>query len=149
MIAKKSDLILNNFAVIDSNFSFVPKEVKKNINPQAILNKYPVNIDFELQQYDDSEIFRIIVDIKINNSDDAEIGYSIAVTGLGFFSFDKKSELNDEQKSQLLQTSGLSICITNLRAYIVNQTSYFPWGSYSFHSVDIQQLLLEKDKSIK
>ena len=151
MIAQKSDLILINFAVVDSKVSFVDKGLQGNedINPLEILEKYPVDIDFELSKDESSNVYRVVTRIQVNNSEKSEAGYSINVTGLGFFSFDKNSELNEEQKSQLLQISGLSICITNLRLYIANQTSYFPWGPYSFHAVDIQKLLSEKNKSIK
>ena len=86
--------------------------------------------------------------VKINEkTEEYKPGYSIGVTGIGFFEFDKETKLTEDQRIQMLQNSALSICITNLRSYISNQTSYFPWGSFSFHAVDIQDLLISKEKS--
>lgn len=151
MIAKKSDLILINFSIVDSRVLFVDKGLpnNKDINPLDFFEKYPVDIDFELGKDESLDVYRMVTRVQVNNSENNEAGYSINVTGLCFFSFDKDSLLTQEQKSQMLKISGLSICITNLRLYIANQSSYFPWGPYSFYAVDIQELLSDKSKSIK
>jgi len=148
MIAKKSDLINFKFVIVESHLSFIlPTEDEEN-NPLDILNSYPVDIDFSIEKDITEEIFRIVASVNINaNNEDNKPGYSIAATGICFFEFDKATELSEEQKVQMLQISGLSICITNLRSYIANQTSYFPWGSYSFYAVDVQDLLKSKENS--
>jgi hypothetical protein len=146
MIAKKSDLILERFVVIESRFSMIITEDSTDLKPDDILNTYPVDIDFSLEQDNNVELYRIVTEIEINNCENKKSGYSIAVTGLGFFKFSPDTKLNEDQKIQMLQTSALSICITNLRSFIANQTSYLPWGSYTFHAVDIQALLEEKQK---
>jgi preprotein translocase subunit SecB len=147
MISKRSDLVLDNFIIVDSQLSFVILNEQTDIQPAERLNSYPVDIDFSLEQDNHEEFYRIVVAVKINFCDNKDPGYSIFVTGMGFFKFAQNTKLNEEQKIQMLQTSGLSICITNVRSYIANQTSYFPWGSYSFHAVDIQHLLEEKQKT--
>lgn len=149
MISKRSDLILDNFIVVESQLSFVIQNEQSEISTVELLNSYPVDIDFSLEQDNIEEFYRIVVGAKINFCDKKEPGYSIFVTGMGFFRFSQETKLNEDQKIQMLQTSGLSICITNLRSFIANQTSYFPWGSFSFHAVDIQHLLEEKQKSIE
>lgn len=149
MISKRSDLILDNFIIVESQLSFIIQNEQSEISTLELLNSYPVDIDFSLEQDNNEEFYRIVVTAKINFCDNKESGYSIFVTGMGFFSFLQETKLNEEQKIHMLQISGLSICITNLRSYIANQTSYFPWGSFSFHAVDIQYLLEEKQKSIE
>jgi preprotein translocase subunit SecB len=150
MIAKKSDLILESFAILNSHIKFNIPPKDKKINAIEILNSYPVDIDFNIDYNSTDNIYRIIVSIKINVDPEAKKpGYSIAITGVGFFQFDNQSKITEEQKSLMLQTSALSICITNLRSYIVNQTSYYPWGSFSFHTIDIQDLLMTKAKNEK
>jgi len=148
MIAKRSDLILDNFVIFESNLSLIIPIEQTDIQPINLLNSYPVDVDFSLEQDNNVELYRIVVTIKINFCENKEPGYSILVTGMGFFKFSQDTKLNEDQKIQMLQTSGLSICITNLRSYIANQTSYFPWGSFSFHAVDIQHLLEEKQRTI-
>ncbi len=147
MIAKRSDLTLNNFVIVDSRLSFIISDEQTNVEPIEMLNSYPVDIDFNIEQDNNAELFRIVTTVQINNCKEKKPGYSIAATGMGFFSFAPESSLTEDHKIQMLQTSGLSICITNLRAYIANQTSYLPWSSFSFHAVDIQALLKEKQNN--
>jgi preprotein translocase subunit SecB len=148
MISKRSDLILDNFIIVESQLSFIIQNEQTEITTTEQLNSYPVDIDFSLEQDNNGELYRIVVTVKINFCDNKASGYSILATGMGFFKFSQTTQLNEEQKMQMLQTSGLSICITNLRSYIAHQTSYFPWGSFSFHAIDIQYLLEEKQKIV-
>ncbi|NLA15153.1 MAG: hypothetical protein GX877_01265 [Bacteroidales bacterium] len=148
MIAKKSDLILTKFSVINSHITFIPDlNDAEEIIPANYFDQYLVDLDFNVEYNDEHDMFRIVVSVRINdhNSKDENIpGYSIHVVGIAFFKFDEKTELNNEQKLQLLSTSGLSICITNLRAFIANHTTSFPWGPYSFYAIDVQDLLASK-----
>lgn len=146
MIAQRSDILLERFVVVDSHLSMMISEGSTGLMPEDILNSYPVDIDFNLEKDKDIEIYRIVTTIEINNCGNKKPGYSIAVTGIGFFKFSPDTKLPDEQKVQMLQTSGLSICITNIRSFIANQTSYMPWGVFSFYAVDIHALLKEKQK---
>lgn len=149
MISKRSDLVLDNFIIVESQLSFIIQNEQSETSTIELLNSYPVDIDFSLEQDNNEEFYRIVVTVKINFCDNKEPGYSVFVTGMGFFRFSQVTKLNEEQKVQMLQTSGLSICITNLRSYIANQTSYFPWGGFSFHAVDIQHLLEEKQRCVE
>ena len=148
MIAQRSDILLDRFVVIESHLSMIISEVSTDLIPEDILNSYQVEIDFNLEQEKNIDVYRIVTTIEINNCANKKPGYSIAVTGIGFFKFSPETKLTDDQKVQMLQTSGLSICITNLRSYIANQTSYMPWGGYSFYAVDIHALLTEKQKRV-
>lgn len=141
MIAKRSDLILENFVIVESQLSLIIPTEQLGVMPVEIFNLYPVDIDFNLERDNNVELYRLVTTVQINNCEEKKPGYSIMTTGMGFFKFSPECGLTLDQKMQLLQVSGLSICITNLRAYIANQTSYFPWGSYSFHAVDINALL--------
>ena len=99
----------------------MPTEVEEN-NPIDILNSYPVDITFVLNRYRGDLQIVASVNINVNNEENMP-GYSITTTGM-CFEFDKTAVLSKDQ-NQMLQISGLSICITNLRSYIANQTSYF------------------------
>ncbi len=146
MIAQRSDILLERFVVVESHLSMMISEGSTDLIPEEFLNSYPVDIDFSFEQDKNIDAYRIVTTIEINNCVNKNPGYSIAVTGMGFFKFSPDTKLTDEQKVQMLQTSGLSICITNIRSFIANQTSYMPWGVYSFYAVDIHTLLQEKQK---
>lgn len=149
MIAKKSDLILKSFAIIESHIEFNVPQESETQDANEVLNSFPVDIDFDIEHSLSNQLYRVVVSVEINaDIDTRNPGYSIVVTGVGFFEFDKASQLSEQQMFQMLQTSALSICITNLRSYIANQTSYFPWGSFSFHAIDIQDLLITKSQSM-
>jgi len=144
MIAKRSALILESFVIVDNNCSIVVPEVPIEFLPIIETEGFPIGIDFRIEKENNVERYRIFVSVEINNSTDKKNGYSIAVNGMGFFSFDTNTKIDENEKNQLLEYSGLSICITNLRSFITNQTSYYPWGSFTFHAVDVRALLKEK-----
>jgi len=147
MIAQRSELILKNFVIVDSKVAITfPEDDQVEFNPIDVTDELPVNINFEMEKKNDEDFYRIMTYVKINDCDDKKPGYSILATGIGFFKFPSDSNLDDNTKIQMLKTSGLSICITNIRLFIINQTSYFPWGSFSFHAVDINSLLEDKQK---
>ncbi|MCK9300249.1 MAG: hypothetical protein M0P23_02620 [Bacteroidales bacterium] len=152
MIAKKSDLILTGFTVVKNYISFKPdSERQENILPKDYFDEYLVNLDFDVQHNNEHDVFRVIVAVNINTKEsqkDILPGYSIQITGIAFFKFSQEARLGDEQKSQMLNNSGLSICITNLRSFIYNQTASFPWGPYSFYAIDVNDLLAQKQNEV-
>lgn len=149
MIAQRSELILKNYVIVESKVSIVfPEGDQVEFDPIVATDEYPININFELEKRNDEDVYRIITFVKINDCEDKKPGYSIAATGIGFFAFPVDSSLTDEEKHQMLHISGLSICITNTRLFIKNLTSYYPWGGFSFHAVDINSLLSEKQKEV-
>ena len=147
MIAKRSEIILERFVIVDSNCSIVVPKEPIEFNPIVNTDSFPIEIDFRIEKDVDDEKYRIIVFLEINNSAEKQNGYSIVAHGMSFFSFDTNAKIDENDKAQLLEISGLSICITNLRSFITNLTSYYPWGSFTFHAIDVQALL--KDKKVE
>jgi len=68
------------------------------------------------------------------------------VTGASVFEFE--DDTPDDEKQDLI-SSGVNITITHLRGYINAVTSYYPLGSFSFHSIDMKALFQEKAKGRK
>lgn len=147
MIAKKSSLILKEFVILESNCEVIASEISEGFNFQEIQNSYPLNIGYRVTQNKSDEIIGIFVDITIN--DEKKEGYYISVKGAGLFSFHKDEEVPEKDKGALIQYSGVSICITNLRAFIANITSYLPFGKFNFASVDMNDLIRQKRDSLK
>jgi len=139
MIAKNSKLILLSTDILESNIVFHPNSQKgeDRINKMA---EVPVNIDFDIKTNDEG-LHYVFATIEINNEETADFGYSINVMGASVFDFEEG--ISEKEKNDLIP-SGVNIAITNLRAYIKAETSYFPLGSFSFHSIDMNALFEAK-----
>lgn len=144
MIAKKSKLKLLSTDIIDSNIVFNTNQM----SAEEVTNKMleaPVNINFDVKT-NDSGMHYVFARIEINNEESASFGYSINVMGASVFDFEEGVE--DSAKSDLI-ASGVNITITNLRGYIKAVTSYYPLGSFSFHSIDMGALFESKAKEMQ
>lgn len=144
MIAVESKLRLISSDIFDSSISFNPSELSQ----QETINKMkelPVDIDFDIKTNRKGDLF-IFSNVQINNHDNANFGYSIFVAGVTSFTF---AEETDENEKESLIGSAVNISITNLRNYISNATSYYPLGSFSFHSIDMKALFEAKTKGKK
>lgn len=139
MIAKRSKLDLLSTDILNSNIVFHPNTLKGGDVLQK-MSKCPVNIDFEIKSNEEG-LYYVFVTIEINNEESTDFGYSINVTGASVFEFEEG--ISEKEKNDLI-SSGVNITITNLRGYINTVTSYYPLGSFSFHSIDMRALLEAK-----
>ena len=116
MIVKESPLILNEFLLLKSNYEFIEPKTKDGININDVYNTYLVDIDYSIQG--DENHANIFVKVEVNNAEYKECGYSLMVEGVGIFGFDEDSNLDKEEKGNLVFYSAISICISNLRAIL-------------------------------
>ncbi len=139
MIALESKLKLNSSDIFESNISFNPSKLsqRESIKKMKVLK---VDIDFDVKKNKKGVLF-VFSNVKINNNNEADFGYSISVAGVTSFTF---AEGTNENEKQSLIGSAINISITNLRNYISNATSYYPLGSFSFHSIDMKALFEAK-----
>lgn len=141
MITVESKLKIISSDIFESKISFNPSKLSQReiISRMKIL---PVDIDFDVKTNKKGDLF-VFSNVKINSNNEADSGYSISVEGATSFTFaDGTGE--DEKKS--LVGSAVNISITNLRNYITNATSYYPLGSFSFHSIDMKALFEAKSE---
>ena len=144
----KSDLILEEFFIINSNYNFIEPEVN-SVNKKDFLEGYKIDIDFIVRDIKKEENkYIIFTKVDINNDDDKVPGYEIFAEGISIFSFNINSKLTDRQKSDFLWSSGVSISINNLRNFLSSMTSYCPLGKYTLPSVDLTSLLNTKKESL-
>tara|TARA_B100000378_G_scaffold276363_1_gene274149 strand:- start:12784 stop:13257 length:474 start_codon:yes stop_codon:yes gene_type:complete len=144
----KSELILEDFFIVNSDYDFIEPQ-SDDINLRQIANDYYIDIDFIVRDIKSEENrFLIFTKIDINNKEDHLPGYSLFTEGVSIFSFNTKSKLSEKEKSDFLWTSGVSISINNLRNYISAITSYCPFGKYTLPSVDLTSLLNTKRKEL-
>lgn len=139
MIAKRSKLKLLTADILESNIVFHPNSLKGG-DVLKEMYEFPVNIDFDVKN--DNRLYYVFVTITINNDESSDFGYSIDVTGASVFEFE--DGISEEDKSDLI-SSGVNMAITNLRGYINAVTAYYPLGSFSFHSIDMNALFEAKN----
>lgn len=143
MIATKSPLFLKRFDILNCKCNMVPS-ADPNIDLLATTNEMPVDIDYAIKKYEGGQYY-IFVKVAINAADNPQPGYSVMAEGVGAFDFEEA--LPQEEKKRLL-SSGVNICITNLRSYINTMTSFYPLGRFSFHSIDMPSLFKSKNQSL-
>lgn len=144
----KSDLILEEFFIINSNYSFIEPE-KNSINPRDLFDDYIIDIDFIVRdiKHEDNK-YIIFTKVEINNGDNQIPGYNIFAECVSIFKFNLDSKLDENEKSEFLWSSGVSISINSLRNYLSSMTSYCPLGKYTLPSVDLTSLLNTKRKML-
>lgn len=144
----KSELILEEFFIVNSDYNFIEPE-NNDINFKQLINDYKIEIDFIVRDIKTEENrYLIFTKININYKEDKIPGYSLFTEGVSIFSFSPKSKLSEKEKSDFLWTSGVSISINNIRNYISAITSYCPFGKYTLPSVDLTSLLNTKRKEL-
>jgi len=141
MIATKSPLFLREFTILKSICEVIPF-AEDNVDIKSVLANYPIDIDFGRQDDAENNINAVYVKVTINPEKCP--GYSIYVEGVGIFSFEEKANLSSDEKNSLIQYSGVTICITNLRAYVANITAYYPFGKFNFATIDMIDLMKQK-----
>lgn len=144
----ESDLVLEDFFIVKSNYAFNEPENNK-INVKGLIKDYEIDIDFIVRDTEnDEDKYIIFVKVNINNQDQKLAGYSLFAEGVSIFSFNPDSKLNEKDKSDFLWVSGVSISINSLRSYLSSITSYYPLGKYTLPSVDLTTLLNTKRKAL-
>ncbi len=146
MLIKKSPLLLKEFLLLNQTIRFnQPEQNNTAISIPFLTNQYVIDIDFSLKKVE-NQLFQMFVKVEINWGENQLHGYSIFSEGVGMFEFNTDEVKKKNDKISLLYLSGLSICINSLRSIIASVTSHCPFGKYTFPSIDVNQLL--KDKNV-
>lgn len=144
MKVKKAPLVLHDFFVVDTKYKFNDLGNSK-VDIRETFNNYELDFDFTAREQENGEIF-LFTKISINNIETPLPGYIIFLEGVSIFSFDAKAKLSEKEKTDYIYISGLSIGINNLRTYLTNTTSYYPFGKYQLPAIDIGALHQERKK---
>lgn len=147
MKVEKAPLILNDFYVLDTKYKFNDPGDSK-INIKEIFDNYELDFDFIAREQDNGEIF-LFTKISVNEIEEPQPGYIIFLEGVSIFTFDKSVELSEKEISDFLYISGLGIAINNLRTYLSNTTSCYPFGKYQLPAIDVGALHKEKKRLMK
>ncbi len=137
MKVKKSILTLREFWIVESNLvSVLP--VKEN----QLFQDIDLDIDFDILEGEDN--FKLILRIEGNQGKKKKIGYSFTIVSEGVFNFTKKIE--EKETNSLLLFSAVPMMIANVRGYLANITAYAPFGKYLLPSIDMKDLIENKQK---
>lgn len=145
MKAYKSPLILNNFFLLNLDYQFRQPGSQLKTKLLNLTDSYTIDIDFAFQKQD-KETFQLFTKIGVNTIEEPVFGYRLFIEGVCVFSFEEQIELSEQDKSSLLHFSGLNICINSLRNILSTTTANGPFGKYTLPSIDVNQLLSDKQK---
>lgn len=148
MIAKKSPLTYVQFYLLSSDYEFVDGEPDKYENIEAeLFNQYEIEIDFVNNLKDDND-FNLYTRISVNYGKNKLPGHSLRIEGTGLFELNKEN-LNPDVISNLSTLSALTMMISSIRGYIMNLTGYSPMGKFVLPSLDINDIIKQKNEKKK
>lgn len=149
MIASKSQLNWQHFAVLRWDYEFIEsKTKKKKINTGEIFNQYDVDVDFAHQHNSEEDHqLRVFVKLDINNGEKQLSGYRISVETVGFFKLDDDIKLDNEKGQNLAAFAPVNMLIGRIRALISQFTSQAPFGTYELPVLDLNDLFIQKSSS--
>lgn len=143
MIAQKSALNLEHFAVLQSHFNFnQPKRAPKD--NLKLLQSYPIDIDFA-HHFEEDGAIRVFVKIGVNQDKNTLPGYILLVEGVGFFRL-TNGEIPEAEQNNLKFYSTVSVIIGYLRNSLSSMTSSAPMGPYLLPAIDLNDLFLKKSE---
>lgn len=143
MIIKKSPFDLQDFVIINNVFRY--KNPPNDVDPEQLFSEYKIDIDY-IFQTEDELFFQVFIKVLINESGEKD-GYSFTTEGIGFFQFE--SDVSTKEKVNYLNFSGIPMCINSIRSFVGLLTSHSPMGKYLLPSIDLNDLVEQKNERIK
>ncbi len=143
MELKKSPLLFHEFSILDSHFETV---IHDNVQ-KCDFNQIPIDVDFEIFEAKDNEyLYNIVLNINGNYNENPVSGYKFSITVNGIFELTDIKEDNKSQIGQFLNYSALPMLISSVRNYILNISSYAPYGKYLLPALDLNALIKDKNQ---
>lgn len=145
MKAKISPLHIIDFAITNFEFDLVNLTVSQE-ELLSFFQKYEVDVDFEISAKD---YIHVYIKAKINHVADPLPGYSINAGVTCIFHFDEQDALAEDVKNSLEGFSTIYIALNSLRGLISNFTANAPFGRYILPSIDLNDLIEQKKRSLE
>lgn len=144
MLAKRSEIQLQNFAVLQSNYQYIPTDEDPQ-TIQKVFDEYDIDIDFTHRSGENNEI-QVFTKLSINNSEKTLPGYSLFIEGAGIFFIDPNQVSKKEEEINLKYYSTISILLGYLRNSLSNMTASAPLGPYILPPIDLSDLFMKKNE---
>jgi len=145
MIALQSEMQLDSFAVLQSQYEFLPH----GKNPRGVLKlfkSYHIDIDFA-HKINENNTVQVFTKISVNKNEKPLPGYKLFVEGVAIFSTAKTEELSETEKENLIYFSTVNILIGYLRNTLNMMTSSSPMGPYLLPPINVTDLFRKKSES--
>ena len=143
MEIKKSPLEIINYGVLNVTFNSILCDEEEELD----IYKYPIEIDFGLDEDGNESSFKtFFIKVWSNFDNNPEPGYSFSVETVTFFRIENEKKLKKQTLNNLYTYSVLSIAYSNLRGILNDISNTGPYGKYILPSVDLQDLILKKQK---
>jgi preprotein translocase subunit SecB len=109
------------------------------------LPDYPIEIDFDVHfDSEDASEFLMVMTILVNGGKQKLPGYSLQVTGNGYFRIQDYGQLEKSAQANFKTFSPVTMLIGTLRSLLSDMTSYSLYGRYNLPSIDVLKLVLAK-----
>lgn len=145
MIAKKSPIVLKDFAILNSELKFLAPQ--EQVDVQELFNKYRIDADYMIQEANGE--FLIFSKVSINRNNQSLPGYVIFAESVATFVITDKEKIDPKELKAILNFTALNLALNNIRGHIVTMTSNSPMGKYLLPSIDLMHLVNEKSKKVK
>jgi preprotein translocase subunit SecB len=111
----------------------------------VFLPDYPIEIDFDVH-YDSEDFseFLMVMTIIVNGGKNKLPGYSLQVTGNGYFEIKDFALLEKGAQANFKTFSPVTLLIGTLRSLLSDMTSYSLYGRYNLPSIDVVKLVYAK-----
>jgi len=147
MMVCKSDLNIEKLTVIACNLATVPVTTKQK---QPLFDYPDLDTDFKiLSNSNDKSRFKLFLSISCNVSENKKPGYSFSLVSEGMFQLLNAEDKEKEVIDQYLLYTALPILISHVRTYLLNTTSYYPYGAYILPCFDLATLIKEQTEKLK
>jgi hypothetical protein len=142
MEIKRSNLKMDNFAMLSSNISTVAVDKKVT---QEKLKSIPIDLDFDiLSNKNNSSKIRIMLEVRSNEIEGPLPGYVYSVICSSDFNIKGLGKLKQKDKDKHVLFTALPLTIAMVRSHLYNITSNFPHGHYVLPSIDLMDLFSKK-----
>lgn len=147
MKIETSALELIDFYILQSNFTFQGVE-KQQTDIKSLFSAYEIDIDFNIKTENEHNLL-VFIKVEINKGEKIKQGYQIFSEGVAIFNIANIQDFSEQDKSNLMFYSTLSIAINNIRNYITNLSVYSPLGKYILPAIDVNDLHDKKKKQLE
>ncbi len=150
MKVEKSALELENFFVIGFNWACVPLKDFESELPELPIEL--IDIEFEIFNSSIEENqFKISMIVSTNdelNEDDVKNrpGYHFTILAESHFKINKEG-LTEDNIHSIVSYSAMPMIINSIRMFILNHSSYCPFGQWVLPSINLNDLLKKKTET--
>lgn len=147
MRAKKSNLNLRAFELLESHYEFIePKTgVVRDVN--VLFAGYTIDIDFQ-HQFDKGGAIMVLCTIGVNTGSKPKAGYRMEVAAEGVFEIQSPEALDHNILSNLKFYSTLNMMINTLRNVMFQLSNLGPMKGYLLPPIDVLDLFKQKKRKV-